>query len=146
MKTIKGIIHWYDKHSKHGCIISMDGIWYRIHEFTKLNFKPKENDHITFRLSPDSIRPIVKWVKKSKTKHKLVKKKRTPQVSYKRIKVMDQFTGRLVTMGGYHISNFHWLEVRDNDDKVHAVTGLFNTKDGPIQMWNGTWEKYCGYE
>ncbi len=146
MKTIKGVVHWYDKHSKRGCIISLDGIWYRIHEFTKIEFPIKENDHITFRLEESSIKPIVRWVKKSKKKYKLSKKKKTPKVSFRKIQVVDQFSGRIVILDGYHVSNYHWLEVRDNDDKIHAVQGLFSTPEGPIHMWNGTWEKYCGYE
>lgn len=143
-KIIKGIIYWYDKHSKTGCIISLDHNWYRIHAFTKMEFVPKENEHITFKLVKDSIRPIIKWIKKSK-QYKIKKIKRTPKVSYRRIRVIDQFTNRLITFGGYYISNYHWLEVRDNGNKLHAVTGMFNTPEEAIHMWNGTGEKCCGY-
>lgn len=149
-KAIKGVIHWYDKESKHGCIVSLDSVWYRIHEFTKLignkNYIPKEGDHILFKLADDSVKPIVKIIKKTKKNHRIKKQKsKKPKVARRSIRIMDQFSGRLVTLSGYSVINYHWIEVRHDDNKMEAIQGLFNDPQGPIAMWNGTWDKYCGH-
>lgn len=146
-KTIKGVIGWYDEHSKRGSIWSLDGTPYRIHEFSDLgDYIPTEGDHVTFRLKKDSCRPIMKWVKKSKSKHKIKKTKREPVVGPVTFTTQDQLSGRIVVMHGFRVTNYHWIEVRNDDNKLAAVTGLFNDAQGPIEMWNGTWEQYCGYE
>lgn len=147
-KRIKGVINWYDEYSKEGSIISLDGIWYRIHQYTKLNkfTIPQEGDHITFQLALDSIRPIVQVVSKTK-KHKLPKtKKRIPIVKRVSIKVKDEFTGRRVSLSGYQVVNYHWLEVYKDDNKLEAITGMFNEPQGALAMWNGNWDEYCGHK
>ena len=150
MKTIKGIISWYDASSKKGCIWSLDGTPYRIHEFSELKgFKkaPKDGEHVTLSLSNASTHPIIKWVKKSVKKHKLSNKKREPIIRPVTNTMQDSFSGQLVTISGFRVINYHWAEpeVQKDDNKLHAVTGLFSTPEGPLAMWEGRWEKYCGY-
>lgn len=60
---IKGIINWYDKESGHGCIVSDDTVYYRIHEFTDINIELEPKMAVVFELANSSIHPIVMKVK-----------------------------------------------------------------------------------
>lgn len=72
-----------------------------------------------------------------------------PIVKKRIIKVTDPSFGGGVELDGYSVVNFTAEEVAGDDpeqNKLNAIVGLFNDQQGPIEMWNGTWEKYCGYE
>lgn len=64
---IFGQVNWYDPDSGQGSIISDDGIWYRIHEFSDiqktLQHSLTEKTRVAFDLVNDSIYPVIKNVR-----------------------------------------------------------------------------------
>lgn len=64
---MKGRINWYDFSSKHGSIVGTDNIWYRIHEFTEIDFgyigEVTSGQVVEFELVDSSVHPIVSKVK-----------------------------------------------------------------------------------
>ena len=66
---IQGHVNWYDPNTGKGSIISDDGIWYRIHEFSEIQNQKqnalKEKVRVEFELARDSVHPIVRNVRKA---------------------------------------------------------------------------------
>lgn len=60
-----GHINWYDHHSKRGCIIGSDNVWYRIHEFVLFEneFQLDSKVKVEFTLANTSVYPIIKTIK-----------------------------------------------------------------------------------
>jgi cold shock CspA family protein len=69
-----GHINWYDPKSGKGSIIGDDGVWYRIHEFSKIEAKLSKSLNqkvrVEFELANDSVHPIIKSIRKSKDQTK----------------------------------------------------------------------------